>query len=829
MFGIGYNIKSKIRECTPELLDKALDSPIVAKTCAEIEDALEKCRRGELTKDEFETLKGELKKRLPIATFHATFRNGRRKNNEAVPSGLSIYDIDHIPDPRTKWAEIAPRKEELGIVLAHVTPSSEGLRLVFRRPFKRPPLAPNGGGETQSGGMMSLAESQAWMASMLGDRVYDTCVKDFARCSFLVPREYVLYLNERLFDAPQTFSPLSVIQSEAKNLGNIKEDEHVDAPEILRHSVPLDDKTEDDNINKDNNPCQSVKSVVKEKYPETYDGIPYPKIVETLEEQMGGRPEHGSRNNFIFSMACHLRYICNDDPEWIASILPSYGEARDKWMNSIRSACARNQTRSFPNIMRRTLTICKQILRYALDDREGDDMESDEDDPLGNQKSKIRNQKSKIPQMPKKLPPLIELLLSRTPDIYKPAVAHAVFPALGAHLWRTTFRYIDNVPHEATLMNVLMAGTGAGKNCIVEPINRILADIRRRDKENMLREKAWKKEMLSMGANKNKRQRPEGLVIQEIDPDMTNAAFVQRLADAEGRFLYTKMNEIDQFDALKTSANRKSQFQIMCLAFDPGNVYGQTRIGTSSVTERVCIRFNWNASTTIQKGQAYFRYVLTDGPISRINFCTIPEREIGAPMPVYGSYDDAFDRELSVYIERLNAVRGEVCCPEATELARQLNEECAEFARLSQSRVYENLSFRANVIAYLKAMVLYVAHGEEWSQEIADFVRWSLQYDLWCKMEFFGVEIETQTESVPEVKRHGPQNLLDLLPDVFTREEAGLMRQRMGISSGSLKQMLSNWKHRGYIELYGEAMMQEPGRQQFIKTEGYLRRNKFRS
>ena len=883
MFGIGYNIKSKIRECTPELLDKALDSPIVAKTCAEIEDALEKCRRGELTKDEFETLKGELKKRLPIATFHATFRNGRRKNNEAVPSGLSIYDIDHIPDPRAKWAEIAPRKEELGIVLAHVTPSSEGLRLVFRRPFKSPPLAPNGGGGRHAGGMMSLSESQAWMASMLGDRVYDACVKDFARCSFLVPREYVLYLSDDLFSPQSTRSNTEVFScpADASNTpprtGEVSEGRRGEVSSA-QHSYPLrtscssplqrdsyETETHQADVTNtppqagevsegrrgevsstqlhtpsaslvplqegqhDHNPCQSVKSVVQEKYPETYDGIPYPKIVETLEEQMGGRPEHGSRNNFIFSMACHLRYICNDDPEWIASILPSYGEARDKWMNSIRSACARNQTRSFPNIMRRTLIICKQILRYALDDREGDDMESDEDDPLGNPKSKFRNQESKIPQMPKKLPPLIELLLSRTPDIYKPAVAHAVFPALGAHLWRTTFRYIDNVPHEATLMNVLMAGTGAGKNCIVEPINRILADIRRRDKENMLREKAWKKEMLSMGANKNKRQRPEGLVIQEIDPDMTNAAFVQRLADAEGRFLYTKMNEIDQFDALKTSANRKSQFQIMCLAFDPGNVYGQTRIGTSSVTERVCIRFNWNASTTIQKGQAYFRYVLTDGPISRINFCTIPEREIGAPMPVYGSYDDAFDRELSVYIERLNAVRGEVCCPEATELARQLNEECAEFARLSQSRVYENLSFRANVIAYLKAMVLYVAHGEEWSQEIADFVRWSLQYDLWCKMEFFGVEIETQTESVPEVKRHGPQNLLDLLPDVFTREEAGLMRQRMGISSGSLKQMLSNWKHRGYIELYGEAMMQEPGRQQFIKTEGYLRRNNFRS
>ena len=474
-------------------------------------------------------------------------------------------------------------------------------------------------------------------------------------------------------------------------------------------------------------------------------------------------------------------------------------------MASIRSACARNQTRSFPNIMRRTLKIaqsgCTQILRDAQND----------------------TGVALPPEMPTNLPPLIELLVSRTPDIYKPAVAHAVFPALGAHLWRTTFRYIDNVHHEATLMNVLMAGTGAGKNCITEPVNRILADIRRRDKENMLREKAWKKEMQSMGANKNKRQRPEGLVIQEIDPDMTNAAFVQRLADADGKCLYTKMNEIDQFDALKTSANRKSQFQIMCLAFDPGNVYGQTRVGTSSVTERVCIRFNWNASTTIQKGQAYFRSVLTDGPISRINFCTIPEREIGAPMPVYGSYDEEFDRELSTYIERLNAVRGEVECPEAFALAQTLSEECAEFARLSQSRVYENLSFRANVIAYLKAMVLYVAHGEEWSQEIEDFVRWSLQYDLWCKMQFFGQAIVDMKNGIGmEKPKPGPRNLLDLLPDRFTREEAQLMRQRQGIQTGRVQDMLDNWRKRGYIIRITEKNLGDIGQQQFEKTETYL-------
>ena len=742
-FGIGYNIKSKVRECTPELLNKVLDSPSVAKTCAELEDALEKCRRGELTKDEYETLKGELKKRLPIVTFHAVFKRGRRKNEEAIPSGLCIYDLDHIPNPRAKWSEIESRKEELGIVMAHITPSTEGLRLVFVVPRGR-----------------SLAEAQAWMASMLGDTQYDVCVKDYARCSFLVPREYVLYMSERLFKT----TGVILRNEETKNL-----ETQSGCTQILRDAQ--DDKTE-------GGPQDD-----KTSYPPTYDGIPYPKIVETLEEQMGGRPEHGSRNNFIFSMACHLRYICDDDPDWIAQILPTYGEGREKWMASIRSACARSQTQAMPRIMQRTLKIvqsgCTQILC---------DAQNDTDVALP-------------PEMPKVLPLLIELLVSRSPDIYKPAVAHAVFPALGAHLWRTTFRYIDNVAHEATLMNVLMAGTGAGKNCITEPVNRILADIRRRDKENMLREKAWKKEMQSMGANKNKRQRPEGLVIQEIDPDMTNAAFVQRLADADGKFLYAKMNEIDQFDALKTSANRKSQFQIMCLAFDPGNVYGQTRIGTGSVTERVCIRFNWNASTTIQKGQAYFRSVLTDGPVSRINFCTIPEREIGAPMPVYGSYDDDFDRELSVYIERLNAIRGEVECAEAFALAQQLSEECAEFARLSQSRVYENLSFRANVIAYLKACVLYVAHGKEWSREIEDFVRWSLKYDLWCKMEFFGQAIEEMEDGATGNRIHkGPQNLLNLLPEEFTFEEANLLRRKMEMKQGKATlNMLYQWVHRGYI------------------------------
>ena len=404
------------------------------------------------------------------------------------------------------------------------------------------------------------------------------------------------------------------------------------------------------------------------------------------------------------------------------------------------------------------------------------------------------------PEMPKKLPKVVQLLVSKTPDIYRPAVAHAIFPSLGAHLWKVRFPYIDNVMHEATFMNVLMAGTGAGKDCISQPINHIMADIRRRDAENLKREADWKKEVNSKGSNKDKRQRPEGLVIQEVDPDMTNPAFVMRMAEADEHFLYTKMNEIDQFDALRGSARGSQQFQIMCLAFDPDNRYGQTRVGTQSVTEKVCIRFNWNAATTIQKGQKYFSRVLTDGPISRINFCTIPEREIGADMPVYGTYDAAFDEELRPFIDRLCRASGVIDCQQAFRLAKQLKDECAEFARLSQSRVYENLSFRANVIAYLKACVLYICNDYKWSKEIEEFVRWSLQYDMYCKMTFFGEAIESANRQADEqTGRRGPRNLLELLPQEFTLHDADLIRQANGMDTRGTRNMLSQWVHRGYL------------------------------
>ena len=402
------------------------------------------------------------------------------------------------------------------------------------------------------------------------------------------------------------------------------------------------------------------------------------------------------------------------------------------------------------------------------------------------------------PEMPKKLPKLVELLISRTPELYKPAVAHAIFPPLATHLWKTRFRYIDNVEHEARLMTLLLAGTGAGKSSVNRPIDFIMEDIRQRDAENLKREKAWKDEMLRKGANKDKRKRPENLIIQEIDADMTNPAFVMRTAEAQEHFLYTSLNELDQFDALKGTGSQ--QFRIMCLAADPGNKYGQTRVGTMSVTERVTIRFNWNASTTIQKGQRYFSRVLTDGPISRINFCTIPEREIGEDMPVYGTYDESYREALRPYIENLNKVTGLIECKEAFQLALKLKDENAEFARLSQDRTFENLSFRANVIAYLKACVLYVANGCKWEPEIDEFIRWSEQYDLYCKMRFFGDMIAKENNYAEKSSKRGPQNLLQLLPDVFTVQQLLAIRVEHGLDAKGTQVMIRQWLHRNYIE-----------------------------
>ena len=660
--------------------------------------------------------------------------------------GLKPEELDAIAQ------KILSKKEELGLLMLEKSARLHGFHLVFKRPLLpsqwslHPLQFPRSRGtETPSGRKPRCAQSLLdyqeyclrWASDLLGVE-YDSGAKDITRVFFTTTNNDLLFLDEELFTLhpaahpaahPLPFPVGKGVPSAEKQAANSK----LVSPLPLERDgrgFPSEGRGEvvskDDNSTLDNSSLSEGQPIPHSTLLCLPSGTAsyavniqnYENLVHELEVLLDGVPMHGSRNQFIYTMACNLRYICNHDPEWVARILPTYGEAKDKWYSTIKSACNRAMTVNMPKIMKKAIERVKAREQEQTEDEE----EVEGVDGSGNG--------TLPPHMPKTLPAMIRLLVSKTPDIYKPAVAHAVFPALAAHLWHTRFKYIDNVEHEATLMNVLMAGTGAGKSCITGPIDSIMRDIRERDRINMEKEQQWKDEMSTKGANKDKKKRPEGIIIQEVDADMTNAAFVLRMAEAEEHFLYVRMNEIEQFNALKTSARSDSQFQIMCLAFDPGNSYGQTRVGVQSVSKRVTIRFNWNASTTIRKGQQYFSKVLTDGPISRINFCTIPEQPIGAEMPVYGKYDAKFDEKLKPYIDNLNAARGLIECQEAFALAQKLHDENAEFARLSQSRIFENLSFRANVIAYLKAMILYVANGCKWEKSFENFIRWSEQYDM---------------------------------------------------------------------------------------------------
>ena len=917
---IGYSdsIRSQVvQTCTPELLHRAMRSSKVKMVCAQLVDALESKLRGEVCNDDYEEMKKKLKSQLPILTPHATFRNGRRKNDEAIPSGLSIYDIDHIPNPRGYWEEkkkvlagkllggtkfsggvLAEAGSESGgtkvsgdlqspascgqarnvlsvldlIVLVHVTPSTQGLRLVF--------VIPEG---------MDIAMAQRWMSQQLEDSEYDTVVKDLARPSFLVPEEYLLYINEeelfkerkitstssalpgggasllagdckspgRLADSnPGRFAGASLLAGDCKSPERLTDSNpgcltgeypgcfavenanhkvqssnlNVQSKESSNLNVQSNDYVQDNRFpgtNGDNAvssgsavlPAQPGDShpvddphlgpagdnqdaggvAAQRVFPKEYNGIAYEKLVAKLVELLGGEPEHGSRNAFIFTLACYLRYLCDDNPAWIKQVIPTFGEEQKRAFATVESACNRRQAHRLPGIVRKAIKLSQDDESKAMcagcfdDDDFGD---------IHNPESYFYN----IHQMPQKLPKLIKLLVSKTPEIYRPAVSQAVFPPLASHLLETRFRYIDNVEHEATLMQILCAPTGSGKESVSQPINRIMADIRKRDEEQRERERKWKDECNSKGANKDRRERPEGLVIQEVNIDMTNPAFVLRMKEAENHFLYAKVNELNLFDALKGKTNQ--HFRIMELAFDLGN-YGQDRVGPQSVTETVQVRFNWNASCTPRKCRDYFRRVVTDGPISRISFSTIERRPCGSEIPVYGTYDAAFDEALKPYIDNLLKARGLVNCPQALRLARKLVEENAEFSRLSQNFVFENLSFRANVIAYLKACVLYVANGMKWETSIEDFIRWSERYDLWCKLKLFGqmiYEADTDRADLPKTAPHGPKNLLEQLPDEFTMEDYIKLRRQEGYEDDNNRRVniaLNQWVHRGYVVRIG--------------------------
>ena len=692
-----------------------------------------------------------------------------------------FHDIDCYDQAESEAMakQIMDKKDEIGLKMLERSVSG-GWHLVCRR---------------EPG--ITILEAQVRVACALKIE-QDTNTKDLQRVVYSTSGspEDLIFLDNELFDEPMSAEECEAEYARLKERERRgEEDVPAGAKKARKHYKPWEEffLATDNRTNRTDSAAENPadKKVLKscsplpKEYPKDYHGIPFTTIIKKYWEMNNGgfEPNIGDRDTLTYQLACDLRHICARNAEWLDQVIPCYDgfpieEKRQKIANALKS--------SYEGMPGR--------LKDVLDALEGRKTKAPEE--LSEQSALLEQ----MPEMPaeKKLPKLIRLLTRNTPVQYKAAVAHAVFPPLGTHLKEVSFEYTDYVQHEATLMNCLMAHTGAGKGCIDEPIRHIMADIKRRDEENTRREAEWKKDCQKKGANKDKQVRPEGLVIQEIDPDMTKPALVTRMDEAEGHFVYVKLNEIDLFEQLKGQTG-KQHFQLMCLAFDPGAEFGQTRIGTQSVTARPKCRFNWNACTTIQKGRKFFSRVLTDGPISRINFCTIPEMEIGAEQPIYGKYDSAFDEELKPYIDNLVAARGQIDCPQAFKLAKKLQAECAEFARLSQDETYWNLSHRAIVIAWLKACVLYVANGCQWEKQIEDFVRWSLQYDLWCKMQFFGADIEAANRGEERVGARGPRNLLELLPDKFTNEDAKRVRKQQGMDVAKTGNMVSTWKKRHYV------------------------------
>ena len=765
-FSFVNSIAGKAQEVSRQLFHEIITREDVKNTCDLIAKAT--------STDEI----GRLKRGLPAFCWHAWFDEGKRKNYAAHPSGLIMLDLDHVEKPRELFENVAESAKAMGLLAAHVTPSTMGLRLVFP--------VPEG---------MDIVEAQGYYVKALGLKNVDACTKDLARLSFCVPEGYWLYVNEEaLFTAPNPNpSPARGKGVDSNNpekeVSNELPAEGEQRKEVTTPSAPSGEEGRGEGA--------------VARFPSDYVAgqargccsIPYKMLVSCLEELLGGAPAHGSRNNFIFSMAAYLRYVCDDDPEWIASILPTYGEARDKWRRTIDSACQRAQYKVMPQIVKRAIENATRRCKVE----KGESNASGEDMP---------------PKMPEKLPKLIQHLTKNVPEVCRPAVANAVFPALAAHLNGVKFWLIDGTEKEATFMCVTMARQSSGKSAVNKPIEYIVADIVERDDLNRKREQEWKDASANKGANKEKPKRPDDLCVQVLVSDMTNAAFVQRMKDANGRYLYTNLEELDLLKQLQTNGT-KDVGKIICLCFDNGK-YGQERVGTQSVTARVDVRWNWNASSTIQKGLQFFKGRMVDGTLSRVNFCTIiPDKS--KPF-VYGKYDEKYAEVLKPYITNLNLATGNIECKQALELARRLSEECADEGALSDDDVYQDLAYRAVTIAYLKAMVLYIANDMTWSKDIAEFAEWSLRYDLWCKCHFFGEQVSEEKAGEKVKMRRGRHNLLDLLPASFTLQNASDVRLQQGLDEEGCRQMINLWVHRGYIEL------DETGR--YVKTDLYLSRSR---
>ena len=769
-FSIVYSVGGPATVVNRKVFDEVLDNPKIAATCQQIAQIVAQMAgcTDEAARRKLQDQIGVLKRGLPAFCWHATFKNGKRNSFSAIPSGLAMIDVDHIDEPGKLFESVREVAVEIGLVAAHVTPSTKGLRMVFAMPEG-----------------VSIEAMQRWVTDKLQLQGVDSCTKDLARLSFVVPRGYWLYVDyEALFGTKRMDNNSVALKGQ----------------NIIAQGIALGNQ----NVTPQT-PCRGKSAIVE--YEDTYKGVPYAAIVDALETLYGGKPEHGNRNTQIFSMACMLRSICNDDPMWIAKILPTYGENEQRWMATIKSACSRNQVRNIPNLMLKAIEMAR--VNLAAEPQGARDAGTRTETLAAELRGAVADP-DKPPRMPDKLPKLIRHLIKNVPEVCRPSVAHGVFPALATHLSEVNFRLIDGTKKEATFMCVNMARQSSGKASVNKPIEYIMADIKERDDINRRREQEWKDAVGSKGSNKEKPKRPEDLCVQMLVTDMTNAAFVQRLKDANGKYIYTNLEELDLLKQLQTNGT-KDVGKIICLCFDNGT-YGQERVGLQSITALLPLRWNWNASSTIEKGKDFFRNRLIDGTLSRVNFCTIINDE--SKEFKYGDYDEQYAAELKPYITNLNLCKGEVSCPQALTMAKRLQQKCTEIALQTEDVIYQEFAYRAVTIAYMKAMVLYIANDMTWDKTIDEFCEWSLDYDLWCKNYFFGEAIqEARNASKPRPSK-SKANMLTLLPNEFTKSDAQQMRSQANLDLEGTSRMLRVWTFRGYISFNNET-------QRYEKTEKY--------
>lgn len=763
----------RVRASKGQVFEKSLEEYVNVTKSDEVTSLINRIRQTE-DKEERRRLKGQLPFRCP---HYFRFANDHRSQDSILPEEFTFQTCVDIDDASQVEKALACAynldKEEggewQGMLLHAEYSASKKLHLDIRIPVG-----------------MTIEEAQRAYTKALGvDFDADCCSPE--RMIYITDEASQLYTSDQ-WQARLSDEEIALRRKAYEDRGLC-----IDGRKNVNLNVNL-------NLNDNENVNDNLDDYQDENYPDEYEQIPYSMIVEVLVQLMGGKPAHGSRNRFIYALACQLRHVCNDDPKWIRKIMPDFGENHDRVTKTIESACNRKQTPVMSELMEKTLKLCRQ--RLGLDEK------NDRND---------KNALMREPQMPEKLPIPVRLAISKVPDHCRAALAHAIFPAWAVRMGGVKLEYADNSEMEATMMNVLVAPMATGKSCIKKPIDSCMKDIVARDNESREREQQWKEDQNSKAANRKGIERPKDICIQVVDSDMTNAAFTQRLADAERaghKCLYTRMDEVEMLSKMAGGSSKEMVNRIICRNFDT-DMYGQERVGAQSITARAPIRWCWNASTTPASAMRFFRKNVNDGTVSRLNFCTIPEIEDNGEIPIYKRYDEKYEMQLMPYMQMLDAANGLIVCQPAKKLARELCKLAVDRAILCDDEGYRIMARRAAVIAFRKACILYVMHGYKWSREIEDFCRWSFDYDMWVKMSLFSESLGEDLDKEKQVIRGGLPNMLDQLQDTFTRDDVYHLRVIMGKKNPNPKDQIAQWKKRGFIT-WDESM------QKYHKTQKYF-------